>query len=160
MASSTAFHIDEAKSLIGKEIGLSDWIRVTQDQVDMFADATLDHDWMHVDVGRSEAESPYGTTIVQGFLMMSLLIHLMHETKLVPGGTSYGLNYGIDRLRFTNVVLVGSRIRARVVLADVKERGPGRYLVTTTNTVEVEGDEKPAVVADWLNLWVKELEAA
>lgn len=158
--SEAVYHITEAEKFIGKEIAVSDWVTVTQPMVDMFAESTKDPDWMHVDVERSERESPYGGTIIQGFLMMSLLIHMSHQTNVVPDGTVYGLNYGLDRLRFTSVVPVGSRIRTHIKLADVKERGDGRYLVKTNHYVEVEGSDKPALVADWLALWFVRLEAA
>ena len=154
------FHISQAHTHIGEEIAVSDWITLDQRQVDLFAESTRDPDWMHVDVERSRRESPYGTTIVQGFLMMSLVIHLTHESDLVPGGTEYGLNYGMDRVRFTSVVPVGSRVRTRIRLVDVTLRGEGRYLMKTSHTLEVEGEEKPAMVADWLVLWVTEMEAA
>ena len=154
------FHITGAEPHVGKEIAVSDWITIDQHQVDMFAESTRDPDWMHVDVERSRQESPYRSTIVQGFLMMSLLIHLSHECDLVPEGTEYGLNYGMDRVRFTAVVPVGSRVRVRVRLLDVTPRGEGRYLMKTANTLEVEGQDKPGMVADWLVLWFTALEAA
>jgi len=153
----TPFSVANATSHIGQQIGLSDWLVVTQPMVDMFAESTKDPDWMHVDVERSKLESPYGTTIVQGFLMMSLVIHFTHEMNLTPAGTEYGLNYGMNRTRFTSVVTVGSRLRDRVVLKAFEPRPEGRYLSTTTHTVEVEGEDKPAVVADWLVLWFTEL---
>lgn len=148
------FHIDDAGRFLGKEIGLSDWLTIDQEQVDQFAHATRDPDWMHVDVERSRRESPYGGTIVQGFLMMSLVIHLHHATNLVPAGTDYGLNYGMDRVRFTDVVLVGSRVRDRVVLLSCEPRGAGA-LMKTRDTLEVEGKAKPGMVADWLTYWYR-----
>ena len=126
----------------------------------MFATATKDLDWMHVDVERSRTMSPYGTTIVQGFLMMSLVIHLSHESNTEPDGVAYGLNYGMDRVRFTSVVLVGSRVRSRIKLLSVSPRGEGRYLYKTQHYLEVEGKEKPAMVAEWLVLYFTELEHA
>jgi len=155
--SSALYGVENATDFIGKEIGVSDWITLTQEQVDMFAESTRDPDWMHIDVERSRRESPYGTTIVQGFLMMSLVIHLAHEMKLIPQGTEYGLNYGMDRTRFTSVVTVGSRVRDHVVLKSFEPRAEGRFLQNATHTLEVEGQEKPAMVADWLVLWFTEL---
>ena len=101
------FRVEDGADHIGEELAVSEWTTLTQEQVDMFATATKDPDWMHVDVGRSRNESPYGTTIVQGFLMMSLVIHLTHQTSTGPEGVAYGLNYGMDRVRFTSVVTVG-----------------------------------------------------
>ena len=154
------FHVADGESHIGEELAVSDWTTLTQEQVDMFATATKDPDWMHVDVERSRQESPYGTTIVQGFLMMSLVIHLTHETNTEPAGVAYGLNYGMDRVRFTSVVTVGSRVRSRIKLLQVSPRGEGRYLYKTQHYLEVEGQEKPAMVADWLALFFTELEHA
>lgn len=154
------FRVEDGADHIGEELAVSEWTTLTQEQVDMFATATKDRDWMHVDVERSRTESPYGNTIVQGFLMMSLVIHLTHETSTEPEGVAYGLNYGMDRVRFTSVVTVGSRVRTRIKLLDVTPRGEGRYLYKTHHYLEVEGQEKPAMVADWLALYFTELEHA
>ncbi|MSP82572.1 MAG: MaoC family dehydratase [Alphaproteobacteria bacterium] len=148
------FHIDQAEDFVGREIAVSDWITIDQDQVDQFAQATRDPDWMHVDVERSRRESPYQGTIVQGFLMMSLAIHLHHITNLVPGGTNYGLNYGMDRVRFTDVVMVGARVRDHVTLLSCEPKGEC-VLMKTRNTLEVEGKTKPGMVADWLVYWYR-----
>jgi len=148
------FHLDQAASFVGREVAVSDWLKIEQERVSAFADATMDHDWMHTDVARSRAESPYGGTIVQGFLMMSLLIRLHHAVGVVPGGTAYGLNYGMDRVRFTSVVPTGSRVRDRIRLKAFAPRGEG-FLMTTEDTLEVEGQAKPAMVADWLTLWYR-----
>ncbi len=154
------FRVEDGEEHVGEELAVSEWSTLTQQQVDMFATATKDQDWMHVDVERSRTESPYGTTIVQGFLMMSLVIHLTHETSTEPAGVAYGLNYGMDRVRFTSVVTVGSRVRTRIKLMDVTPRGEGRYLYKTQHYLEVEGQEKPAMVAEWLALYFTELEHA
>jgi acyl dehydratase len=148
------FHVDEAARFIGREVAVSDWMTIDQARVSAFADATIDHDWMHTDAARSRAESPYQGTIVQGFLMMSLVIRLHHATGLVPGGTAYGLNYGMDRVRFTSVLPTGSRVRDRIRLKAFAPRGEG-FLMTTEDTLEVEGQAKPAMVADWLTLWYR-----
>ncbi len=151
------FHIDNADSYVGQEIAVSDWITITQSQVDEFAHSTKDPDWMHIDVARSETESPYGTTIVQGFLMMSLVIHFSHECNLEPAGTVYGLNYGMDRVRFTDVVTVGSDVRVRVNLLSSEPRPHGRVLLKTEYRMEVKGKTKPAMVAEWLALYFTEM---
>lgn len=153
------FTTETAPGLIGRELAVSDWVTVTQDMVDKFADATKDPDWMHVDVARSERESPYGGTIVQGFLNMSLVIYFTHTLKLQPGDTVYGLNYGIDRARFLTPVRTGTRVRDRFVLTDFTARGEGRYLMKSTHTIEAEGEDKPAAVVDWLALWFRDLDS-
>jgi len=153
------YRIDNMKDFIGKEIHLSPWLTVTQEMVTGFATATLDPDWMHVDVPRSRRESPFGETIVQGFLMQSLIIHFTHEGHAEPEDIAYGLNYGMDRVRFLLPVKTGSRLRDRIVLTGFDERATGRYLQRTTHTIEVEGETKPAVVADWLVLWFKTLQS-
>lgn len=147
------FHIDEAPQWVGRPIGISPWITIDQAMVDEFAHSTRDPDWMHVDVERSRRESPYGGTIVQGFLMLSLLIELSHQIGMVPKGTSYALNYGLDRVRFTSVVLTGARVRTHATLAAAEPRGEGRTLFKAHHRMEVEGQEKPSLVADWLTLW-------
>jgi acyl dehydratase len=153
------FRTDTAHQLIGKELAVSDWLTIDQDMVTRFATTTLDPDWMHVDVERSRRSSPYGGTIVQGFLMLSLVIHFGHVGGAQPRDTAYALNYGLDRVRFLAPVRTGSRVRNRVVLADFRGRGPGRYLQRTTNTLEVEGLDRPGMVADWLVLWFRDLTA-
>ena len=151
------FRIATARQYIGKELFVSDWTVITQEMVTGFAAATLDPDWMHVDVERSRRESPYGGTIVQGFLMQSLVIYFTHVAGLQPSDTAYGLNYGMDKVRFLAPVPTGARVRDRITLTDFQERSPGRYLQKSTHTIELEGSDKPAVVADWLALWFKDL---
>lgn len=150
---SRLFHINEAANYVGRAIGVSPWVTIDQAMVDGFANSTHDPDWMHVDVDRSRRESPYRGTIVQGFLMLSLLIDLSHQIGLVPKGTSYALNYGLDRVRFTSVVLTGARVRTHATLAAVEPRGEGRTLFKAHHRMEVEGQQKPSMVADWLTLW-------
>ena len=151
------FRTDTAHQLIGKELYVSDWLTIDQQMVTSFATTTLDPDWMHVDVARSRKSSPYGGTIVQGFLMLSLVIYFGHMGGTQPKDTAYALNYGLDRVRFLAPVQTGSRVRNHVVLTDFRERAPDRYLQKTTNTLEVEGLAKPGMVADWLVLWFREL---
>lgn len=153
------FTTETAAKLIGQDLVVSDWVTLTQDMVDKFADATKDPDWMHVDVARSERESPYGGTIVQGFLNMSLVIYFSHTLDFQPKDTVYGLNYGIDRARFLTPVRTGTRVRDHVALTGFTPRGEGRYLMKSTHTIEAEGEEKPAAVIDWLVLWFRDLES-
>ncbi len=152
-----AYRIADMPGLIGKEVFVSDWTPITQKQVTGFAEATLDLDWMHVDVERSKRESPYQGTIVQGFLMQSLVIYFNHKAGLVPADTEYGLNYGMEKVRFLLPVPTGSRVRDRITLTDFHERSPGRFMQRSTHTLELEGHGKPAMVADWLVLWFRTL---
>jgi acyl dehydratase len=138
--------LDDLRSLVDTEIGVGDWFTVTQEQVNQFADATLDHQWIHVDPERAAA-GPFGTTIAHGFLTLSLLVVLAPAID-IPG-MEMTINYGLDRVRFISPVPVGSRIRARTVLRDVHEAGGGIQTKSEV-TVEIEGQEKPALVAEWL----------
>lgn len=138
--------------MVGSEVGVSEWFEVTQNRIDAFADATLDHQFIHVDPDRAAAESPFGVTIAHGFLTLSLLPHLGSGVKLLPEGTRVEINYGTDKVRFLAPVPVGSQIRARVVLADVTERRPGQYLIKRQVTVEVKDADRPALVAETLTL--------
>ncbi len=139
--------IEALKSLIGQEVAVSDWIEITQDRIDQFAHATGDHQWIHVDVERARRESPFGTTIAHGFLTLSLLPMLAEGSLHIDGPFALKVNYGANRIRFTNPVPSGSRIRLRTVPLDVQDVGGG-WQVSWRHTVEVEGGEKPALVAE------------
>lgn len=138
--------------MVGAEVGVSEWFTVTQDRINAFADATLDHQFIHVEPARAATESPFGVTIAHGFLTLSLLPHLGSGVKLVPEGTKVEINYGTEKVRFLAPVPVDSQIRARVALADVTERRPGRYLIKRMITVEIKGSDRPALVAETLTL--------
>ena len=138
--------------MVGSEVGVSGWFKVTQDRIDAFADATLDHQFIHVDPARAAAESPFGVTIAHGFLTLSLLPHLGSGVKFLPEGTKVEINYGTEKVRFLAPVPVDSRIRARVALADVTERRPGQYLIKRQITVEIQDADRPALVAETLTL--------
>ena len=144
--------VAELLEMVGSEIGVSEWFTVTQDRVDAFADATLDHQFIHVDPSRAAAESPFGVTIAHGFLTLSLLPFLGSGVKLLPEGTKVEVNYGTDKVRFLAPVPVDSRIRARVALSDITERRSGQYLIKRIVTVEIEGADRPALVAEILTL--------
>ncbi len=137
--------LDELRSLSGQEIGVSDWTPVTQDMINRFADVTGDHQWIHVDVERARRETPFGSTIAHGFLTVSLLADLSRQTIDVRGDFKMRINYGFNKLRFVSPVPAGSRIRARFTPQKVTDNE-----VTWLVTVEVEGREKPALVAEWL----------
>lgn len=132
-------------SLVGKELGPTDWREVTQQQVDTFADAADDHQWIHVDPERATAESPFGGPIAHGFLTLSLLIP-MWESLLDVEGVTTKVNYGLDKVRFVSPVKVGAKIRMTATVAEVEEVRGGAQLVVDA-TIEIEGAEKPAVVA-------------
>jgi acyl dehydratase len=146
----TAFEVWKAAE--GQEEGVGEWFEVDQDRIDQFADVTLDHQFIHVDPERAK-DGPFGTTIAHGFLTLSLLTHLDGSVpKGDPArfkGVVMGVNYGFEKIRFVSPVKVGSRIRARAVLASVELKEPW-IQSTRTMTVEIEGEEKPAVVADWI----------
>ncbi|MBD0282901.1 MAG: MaoC family dehydratase [Thermoleophilaceae bacterium] len=139
--------IDQLKSLIGQTIGPSDWREVTQDDIDRFADITGDHQWIHVDVERAEAESPFGTTVAHGNLTLSM-IDGFRRSLMESTGFKIGVNYGWNRVRFPAPVPSGSRIRASVEALSVDDVGGGWHQIVQKWTVEVEGSEKPVCVAE------------
>jgi acyl dehydratase len=137
------------KALVGQEIAVTDWFNVTQERIQQFADATLDHQWIHVDVERARRESPFKAPIAHGFFTLSLLPHFMHQALEIKQGIRLGVNYGLNRVRFVSPVRVGSNIRARIVLQSLKDVQDGMEAVFNA-TVEVEGGEKPCCVAEWV----------
>jgi acyl dehydratase len=138
---------ESLKEHVGKEIGVSEWLTITQERIAQFAEATEDRQWIHLDRERAERESPFGTTIAHGFLTLSLISRFMKEVILVRDGVAMAVNYGLNRVRFPAPVRAGSKIRARVTLLSVKEV-PGAYETTFSVTVESEGGEKPCCVAE------------
>jgi acyl dehydratase len=146
------FTLGNAAAFVGREMGVSDWLTVDQDRINQFADCTGDHQWIHVDVERARRESPFGTTIAHGYLTLSLLPQLQQSAGFKLAGVKAGINYGLDKVRFIAPVPAGARIRDRVTLTSVEEKGGGRVLLTTRHTVEIEGEEKPAMIADSLSM--------
>jgi acyl dehydratase len=138
--------LDELKTLIGHEVAVSDWIEITQDRINRFADATGDHQWIHLDVERAKRESPYGTTIAHGFLTLSLLPMFL-EQSLVMRDVKMGVNYGTNKVRFPAPVPVGSRLRARIALLSVEDIAGGAQVVWLV-TMEREGSDKPVCVVE------------
>lgn len=137
---------------VGQEIGSSDWFEVDQDRIDMFADATLDHQFIHID---SEKATPlFGSTIAHGFLSLSLVPHLTSQAVLAPENLKMVFNYGLDKVRFINPVNVGSKVRTHSKCVLVDDKGDGRYLMKTEVTMEIEGAEKPAYIAETLSMFV------
>lgn len=138
--------VDEFVAAKGEELGTSDWVTISQDEVNLFADATGDHQWIHVDPERA-ANGPFGTTIAHGFMTLSLLPRLMHQIYAVKG-IKLGINYGLNKVRFPSPVPVGSKVRANSTLTDVQTVGEGTVQATVTTTIEIEGAAKPACVAE------------
>lgn len=141
---------------IGHTLGQSEWLAIEQDRINAFADCTGDHQWIHIDTERAKTNSPFGTTIAHGYLTLSLLPYFQNEMGLMVGGCRYRLNYGLNKLRFMTPVKAGDRIRDQMVLAEVVDRAAGQRLITVTHTMEVEGQAKPAMVAETLALLVQE----
>ncbi len=142
---------EAAKALIGTDLGASDWYLIDQEMVNKFADLTNDHQFIHVNPDMAKM-TPFGGTIVHGFFTLSMLAGLQPEGAIVLEGIKMGVNYGCDRIRFLEPVPVGSRIRARHKLKAVDDKGGGRWLLTSEVTIEIEGKEKPALIADWLGM--------
>ncbi|WP_315784972.1 MULTISPECIES: MaoC family dehydratase [unclassified Bradyrhizobium] len=139
------------QAMVGQEIGVSSWHVLDQKRIDTYADVIEDHQFIHVDSGKAKA-TPFGTTIAHGFLTMSLLSVMSYEVMPAIEGTAMGVNYGFDKLRFISPVKSGKRVRGRFVLAEATLRKPKELQSRTNVTVEIEGEEKPALVADWIGL--------
>jgi len=144
---------DKLHDYVGKELPPSDWLTIDQGRVDAFADTTLDHQYIHVDPAKA-AKTPFGTTIAHGYLTLSLISHFLGQCGVGPEGAVMAINYGSDKVRFVQPVKVGSRVRARMKLLEIGEKSPGQLLAKTGVTIEIEGDEKPALVAEILSLFV------
>ncbi len=143
--------VDEMMEMAGQELGTSDWVTVDQEMIDTFADATGDHQFIHVDPERAKM-TPFGTTIAHGFLTLSLLPMLMAKTDQPRAeGVKMGVNYGCNKLRFIAPVKSGKRVRGRFKLLELIEKRPGQYQQTIEATVEIEGEDKPALIAEWIN---------
>ncbi len=145
---------DALQDHIGQEVGVTDWMTIEQERIDQFADATDDHQYIHVDTERA-SQTPFGGTIAHGFLTLSLLSALSSRGGgLKLENTIMGINYGLDRVRFVHPVRSGQRVRGRFRLSSAEEKSPGRHLARYAVTVEIEGEEKPALVADWLGMTI------
>ena len=138
----------------GKEVGASDWMTVTQERITQFAEATEDRQWIHLDGERAERESPFGSTIAHGFLTLSLVSHLMQRAFEIRGGVRWAVNYGLNRVRFVSPVRQGSKIRGRFVLLSCKDLGEACE-ATYSCTIECQGGQKPACVAEWIVRYYK-----
>src|SRR5260370_25072200 len=139
---------------VGEEMGVSSWITLDQARIGEFAHCTGDHQWIHVDAERAARESPFGGTIAHGFLTLSLLAPTGFEVLLARIAPKSVVNYGLDKVRFVAPVRSGKRVRNRIKIAAVEHKGAGRYLVTTENTMEIEGETKPALIASVLAMFM------
>ncbi|MEM9168286.1 MAG: MaoC family dehydratase [Pseudomonadota bacterium] len=142
---------DELKDFVGKETGVSDWLLVDQERINVFADVTEDHQFIHVDEERAKA-TPFGGTIAHGFLTLSLLSRMAADGMLQLEGATAGLNYGFDRMRFMSPVHAGKRVRGVFTLMSADEKMPGRWTFKYAAKVEIEGEDKPALMAEWLSI--------
>jgi acyl dehydratase len=145
--------VEDLKRQVGRPLGTSPWMTVDQERVDRFADVTEDHQYVHVDPVRA-AQTPFGSTIAHGLLTLSLIVHLCLDFVPKVAGTKLLVNYGFDKVRFAAPVRVGKRIRASATLTDVTERKPGQILIKLDVTIEIEGEAKPALTAEWLSLHI------
>jgi acyl dehydratase len=143
--------LDDIRAKVGQEVGTSSWLSVDQPRIDAFAEATEDRQFIHTDPDAA-ARTPFGGTVAHGFLTLSLLSRMAAEAMLVPEGLKIAVNYGLDRVRFLAPVRSGKRVRGRFVLDSVEEKAPGQWLMRHTVTVEIEGEDKPALTAQWLGL--------
>ncbi len=146
--------VEELQSYVGQPLGASEWFTIDQDRINAFADTTLDHQFIHVDPEKAKS-TPFGTTIAHGFLTLSLLPYFQTTMAdmIVPEGLKMGMNYGFDKVRFLAPVPVNSRIRAVATLKQVTEKKPGQFLFSVEMVVEIEGGDKPALLADWLLMY-------
>ena len=143
--------LDEMRSRIGTEVGVSSWLTIDQPRIDAFADATEDRQFIHVDPDAA-AQTPFGGTVAHGFLSLSMLSRMAAEAMLIPDNVKMAVNYGLDRVRFIAPVRSGQRISGRFVLDSIEEKAPGQLLLRHSVTVEIEGVDKPALTAQWLGL--------
>ncbi|WP_386630198.1 MaoC family dehydratase [Sulfitobacter geojensis] len=146
--------LSNAEQNIGKEVGVSNWITVDQPMINQFAETTQDTQWIHIDPERAASETPFGGTIAHGFLTLSLASRFAYDCFAMLPGQVMGINYGMNKMRFLMPVRAGSRLRGRFTLKEVKARSATDLLRTNILTIEIEGEETPAVVAEWLGLAV------
>ena len=139
---------------VGHELGISDWVTIDQPRIDTFAACTGDRQWIHVDVERAKRESPFRGPIAHGYLALAMVAPLAMEVGIIPRDAAAGLNYGVDKVRFLAPVPAGARVRLRVVLTGIEPREGGQVIMKTHNTLELEGSEKPALIAETLALLI------
>lgn len=142
--------------MVGQVLGTSSWVTVDQRMIDDFARTTNDHQWIHVDVERARRESPAGETIAHGYLTLSLVAGMSYEIGILPEGLAAAFNYGLDKVRFLSPVKAGSRVRMHSTLVSFEEKAPGQFLMKCSNSIEIEGETKPAMIAETLAMLVAE----
>jgi acyl dehydratase len=147
----TLLNINE---FVGRELGVSSWMTVDQARINQFAECTGDHQWIHVDVDRAKRESPFRSAVAHGYLTLALIAPLAMEVGVVPKDAAAGFNYGLDKVRFLTPVKAGARVRLRVVLVGVEPKEAGQLVVKTRNTLEIDGSDKPALIAETLALLI------
>jgi acyl dehydratase len=150
--STQALDLANIQAFVGRELGASQWMTLDQRRIDEFADCTDDRQWIHVDAERAQRESPLGTTIAHGYLTLAMIAPSTFEVLVEPAGIAQALNYGLDRVRFLAPVRSGARVRNRIKLIAAEPKGDGRFLLTTENTIEIENEPKPALIAHVLVL--------
>jgi acyl dehydratase len=143
--------LEEIKASVGSEIGVSDWILIDQARIDAFAEVTEDRQFIHVDP-KAAAQTPFGGTVAHGFLTLSLLSRMAADVMLRPEGLKMGVNYGFEKIRFIAPVRSGRRVRGRFTLASAEEKRPGQWQFLHQVIVEIEGEDKPALIADWIGM--------
>lgn len=143
--------VAELKDYVGKELGRSQWLTIDQERINVFAEATGDFQFIHVDPVKA-AQTPFGSTIAHGFLSLSLMPKLMEDILVLPEGVKMVVNYGLDSVRFIQPVKVNSKVRLKVDMVEVTEKKPGQWLLKATATLEIEGSDKPAYIAEPLSL--------
>lgn len=143
--------LEKFKQLVGQDNGTTEWFLIDQERINRFADVTEDHQWIHVDIERAKA-GPFGAPIAHGFLTLSLLPVFSYAGKYSIEGAKMSVNYGLNKVRFINPVRVGSRVRSKMVITAIQEKTPTQILVTNTHTIEIEGQDKPACIAEALGM--------
>ena len=149
-----------APQFVGRELGASDWVTVSQERIDQFATCTGDQQWIHVDVERARRESPFGGPVAHGYLSLSLVAAMVMELGVIPPDAATGLNYGLDKVRFIAPVRAGARVRMRATLASVEPQNGGRMLLKLQSTLEIKGEAKPALVAELLCMLIGKRDAS
>lgn len=144
---------EEMVNAVGMKFEPGKWVQVTQERINQFADCTGDHQFIHIDEERA-AQTPFGGTIAHGFLTLSMMVELLEDSGIVPENLAMGINYGFDKLRFLAPVRAGKRVRAHLEITGVDRKDENRFLITQSVWVEIEGEETPALVADWLGMMV------
>jgi acyl dehydratase len=151
---SDALTFDTMAGMAGKELGVSSWVTVDQAMINQFAECTGDNQWIHIDVERARRESPFRAPVAHGYLTLSLIAAMSYEVGALPEGTAAAFNYGLDKVRFIAPVRVGSKVRLRSTLMSFDDKGGGQYLMKANNVVEIDGEEKPALIAETLAMLV------